>query len=454
MHIHIVGICGTFMGGVAAIAQQLGHRVTGSDAQVYPPMSTQLENLGIELMQGYSQDNLKPRPDLVVIGNALSRGNEEVEAVLRERMPYVSGAQWLHDNVLTQRWVLAVAGTHGKTTTASMLSWILQDNGFDPGFMIGGVPGNFPVSARLTDSNFFVIEADEYDTAFFDKRSKFVHYAPDTLILNNLEFDHADIFPDLAAIQRQFAHLLRVVPDTGQVILPNKDAALDEVLEQGCWSPVVRMGEQGEWQVKLLKADGTEFEVHYQGQCIALVRWDVLGLHNVNNAMMAIIAAAHVGIKAEQSAQALARFKSPKRRMELLGEHHGVKVFDDFAHHPSAIKTTVSGLRQHQPERRIIAVLEPRSNTMKMGVHSDTLAEALDDADDIFVLQPEGLKWRLAEKMPNAHVFESTDDLLAGLITEVNEGDSVLIMSNGSFDGLHQRLLKALQQLDHTGAEQ
>lgn len=451
MHIHIVGICGTFMGGVAAIAQQLGHRVTGSDAKVYPPMSTQLENLGIELMQGYSHDNLKPRPDIVIIGNALSRGNDEVEAVLRERIPYVSGAQWLHDNVLSQHWVLAVAGTHGKTTTASMLAWILEDNGFEPGFMIGGVPGNFPVSARLTDSNFFVIEADEYDTAFFDKRSKFVHYAPDTLILNNLEFDHADIFPDLAAIQRQFAHLLRVVPDTGQVILPAGDKALEELLQQGCWSPVVRMGEPGDWKAKLLQADGTEFEVHYQDKGVAKVSWNVLGMHNVKNAMMAIIAAAHVGIKAEQSAQALSRFKSPKRRMELLGEHRGVKIFDDFAHHPSAIKTTVSGLRQHQPDNRIIAVLEPRSNTMKMGVHSDTLAQALDDADDVFVLQPEGLQWQLAEKMPNAHVFESTDELLAGLLTEVNVGDSVLIMSNGSFDGLHQRFVNALQELDDTG---
>jgi len=433
------------MGGVAAIAQQLGHRVTGSDAKVYPPMSTQLENLGIELMQGYSHNNLKPCPDIVIIGNALSRGNDEVEAVLRERIPYVSGAQWLHDNVLTQHWVLAVAGTHGKTTTASMLAWILEDNGFDPGFMIGGVPGNFPVSARLTDSNFFVIEADEYDTAFFDKRSKFVHYAPDTLILNNLEFDHADIFPDLAAIQRQFAHLLRVVPDTGQVISPAGDKALEEVLKQGCWSPVLRMGEQGDWQAKLLKADGTKFEVHYQGKCIAQVSWNVLGTHNVNNAMMAIMAAAHVGIKAEQSAQTLVGFKSPKRRMELLGEHRGVKVFDDFAHHPSAIKTTVSGLRQHQPDSRIIAVLEPRSNTMKMGVHSDTLVESLEDADDVFVLQPEGLQWQLTEKMPKAHVFESTDDLLAGLLAAVETGDAVLIMSNGSFDGLHQRFLKALQ---------
>lgn len=433
------------MGGVAAIAQQLGHRVTGSDAKVYPPMSTQLENLGIELMQGYSHNNLKPCPDIVIIGNALSRGNDEVEAVLRERIPYVSGAQWLHDNVLTQHWVLAVAGTHGKTTTASMLAWILEDNGFDPGFMIGGVPGNFPVSARLTDSNFFVIEADEYDTAFFDKRSKFVHYAPDTLILNNLEFDHADIFPDLAAIQRQFAHLLRVVPDTGQVISPAGDKALEEVLKQGCWSPVLRMGEQGDWQAKLLKADGTKFEVHYQGKCIAQVSWNVLGTHNVNNAMMAIMAAAHVGIKAEQSAQTLVGFKSPKRRMELLGEHRGVKVFDDFAHHPSAIKTTVSGLRQHQPDSRIIAVLEPRSNTMKMGVHSDTLVESLEDADDVFVLQPEGLQWQLTEKMPKAHVFESTDDLLAGLLAAVKTGDAVLIMSNGSFDGLHQRFLKALQ---------
>lgn len=453
MHIHIVGICGTFMGGVAAIAQQLGHRVTGSDANVYPPMSTQLESLGIELIQGYSEDNLKPRPDTVIIGNALSRGNAEVEAILRERIPYVSGAQWLHDNVLTQRWVLAVAGTHGKTTTASMLSWILEDNGYEPGFMIGGVPGNFPVSARLTESNFFVIEADEYDTAFFDKRSKFVHYAPDTLILNNLEFDHADIFRDLAAIQQQFSHLLRAVPDTGQVILPSDDEALEEVVTRGCWTPVVRLGDGGEWQAKLLQSDGTEFEVYHQQECVARIRWPVVGQHNVHNAMMAIIAAAHVGIPAKQSAETLQRFKSPKRRMELLGEHQGIAVYDDFAHHPSAIKTTVSGLRQHQPDGRIIAVLEPRSNTMKMGVHSDALADALADANDIFVLQPEGMQWPVAEKMPNAHVFDSTDDLLAGLLTEANRGDTILIMSNGSFDGLHQKLLTALKQWDENGDE-
>ncbi len=443
MHIHIVGICGTFMGGVAAIAQQLGHKVTGSDASVYPPMSTQLESLGIELMEGYAEANLEPKPDLVIIGNALSRGNPEVETVLRERLPYVSGAQWLHDNILTQRWVLAVAGTHGKTTTASMLAWILEDNGYNPGFMIGGVPGNFSVSARLTESDFFVIEADEYDTAFFDKRSKFVHYAPDTLILNNLEFDHADIFDDLAAIKRQFSHLLRVVPDSGQVIYPTEDKALNEVVDGGCWSDKVQLGK--DWSAKRNNEDGTSFEVMYEGDMVATVEWSLLGEHNVNNAMMAIIAARHVGVPAEQSADSLSRFQSPKRRMELIGEHNRIRVYDDFAHHPSAIKTTLRGLRSHLPGSRIVAVLEPRSNTMKMGVHADAMEEALRAADEVFVLQPDGLKWELARVLPNAHVFTSTGQLLEGLLHEAQPEDSVVIMSNGSFDGLHQRFLSALQ---------
>lgn len=443
MHIHIVGICGTFMGGIAAIAQQLGHKVTGSDASVYPPMSTQLEGLGIELMEGYAEANLEPKPDLVIIGNALSRGNPEVEAVLRERLPYVSGAQWLHDNILTQRWVLAVAGTHGKTTTASMLAWILEDNGYNPGFMIGGVPGNFSVSARLTESDFFVIEADEYDTAFFDKRSKFVHYAPDTLVLNNLEFDHADIFDDLAAIKRQFSHLLRVVPDSGQVIYPTEDKALNEVVDGGCWSDKVQLGK--DWSAKLNNEDGTSFEVMHEGDTVATVEWSLLGEHNVNNAMMAIIAARHVGVPAEQSADSLSRFQSPKRRMELIGEHNRIRVYDDFAHHPSAIKTTLRGLRSHLPGSRIVAVLEPRSNTMKMGVHADAMEEALRTADEVFVLQPDGLKWELAKVLPNAHVFTSTEQLLEGLLHEAQPEDSVVIMSNGSFDGLHQRFLNALQ---------
>lgn len=446
MHIHIVGICGTFMGGVAAIAQQLGHKVTGSDACVYPPMSTQLESLGVELMEGYRASNLEPEPDRVIIGNALSRGNEEVEAVLRRRLPYVSGAQWLHDNVLTQRWVLAVAGTHGKTTTASMLAWILEDNGYHPGFMIGGVPGNFSVSARFTHSDFFVIEADEYDTAFFDKRSKFVHYSPDTLILNNLEFDHADIFDDLAAIKRQFAHLLRVVPDSGQVIYPANDSAINDVVESGCWSEVAQLGEDKDWSVLLKSNDGTCFEVMHKEQVVARVEWSLLGEHNVNNAMMAIIAARHVGIKPEQSASSLRRFKSPKRRMELIGEHNNIKVYDDFAHHPSAIKTTLQGLRSHVSNTRILAVLEPRSNTMKMGVHAEAMEDALQAADKVFVLQPEGLEWELSQVLPRAQVFSDTQALLEGMLNAVQPEDSVVIMSNGSFDGLHQRFLRALEQ--------
>ena len=436
------------MGGIAAIAKQRGHQVSGSDANVYPPMSTQLEALGIQLQSGYAEAHLEPRPDLVIIGNALSRGNPEVEKVLRDRLRYVSGAQWLHEEVLRHHWVLAVAGTHGKTTTASMLAWILEDAGYNPGFMIGGVPENFGISARVTDSDFFVIEADEYDTAFFDKRSKFVHYSPDTLIINNLEFDHADIFPDLAAIQRQFAHLLRVVPDSGQVIVPAADAVIEDVLAQGCWSEVVRVGAGADWDLLAHSDDGSRFELlDHGGQTVASVQWSLLGLHNVRNAVMAMLAARHVGIDAKTSAQALQSFKSPKRRMELLADVQGVKVYDDFAHHPTAIATTLAGLKAHHPGR-IVAVLEPRSNTMKLGVHAQQLQHALAVADQQFVLQPQSLSWALADYLTDATIANSVEQLTQQLVSSVKSGDAVIIMSNGSFDGLHQRFIDTLKQRD------
>jgi len=446
MHLHIIGICGTFMGGIAAIAKQLGYQVSGSDANVYPPMSTQLEALGITLQSGYRAENLDNTPDLVIVGNALSRGNPEVERVLRDRLAYTSGAQWLHDNVLRKHWVLAVSGTHGKTTTASMLAWILESAGYNPGFLIGGVPENFGVSARKTDSNFFVIEADEYDTAFFDKRSKFVHYSPDTLIINNLEFDHADIFSDLAAIQKQFSHLLRVVPDSGQIIIPDDDTVIDQVIAKGCWSEVVRVGANADWDYQIEQQDGRCFSVTQKSTAeIHRVNWNLLGEHNVANAVMAILAARHVGIELETSTNILQQFKSPKRRMELLADIEGIKVYDDFAHHPTAIKTTLAGLRAHH-EGRIIAVLEPRSNTMKLGSHGDALAQSLAQADISFVLQPESISWSVAEAIPAAATATSAEGLIEKIVPELKPGDAILIMSNGSFDGIHQKLIEQLKQ--------
>lgn len=446
MHIHIVGICGTFMGGIAAIAKQLGHQVSGSDANVYPPMSTQLESLGITLMAGYNENNLVPQPDLVIVGNALSRGNPEVEKVLRDRMRYISGAQWLHDEVLRNHWVLAVSGTHGKTTTASMLAWILESAGYNPGFMIGGVPENFGISARVTDSQFFVIEADEYDTAFFDKRSKFVHYSPDTLIINNLEFDHADIFDDLSAIQRQFAHLLRIVPDTGQVIVPANDAVIEQVIEQGCWSETVTVGNGGDWQVNIGNGDASQFTLASRDKTTtADVNWQLIGEHNAHNAAMAMLAARHVGVDASLSATALARFKSPKRRMELLADVDGIRVYDDFAHHPTAVKTTLTAAKSHH-SGRVIAVLEPRSNTMKLGVHANQLADALSLADQQFVLQPDNISWNLTEHLPGATIAATVDELVAAVIANVEAEDAIVIMSNGSFGGLHHKLIDALSE--------
>ena len=404
MHIHILGICGTFMGSLALLAKELGHRVTGSDANVYPPMSTQLQEQGIELMQGYHPEHLQPGPDLVVVGNALSRGNPAVEYMLDRGLPYVSGPQWLAEHVLQGRWVLAVAGTHGKTTTSSMLAWILEYAGMQPGFLIGGVPQNFGLSARLGQTDFFVVEADEYDSAFFDKRSKFVHYRSRTTVLNNLEFDHADIFPDLAAIELQFHHLLRTVPSSGLVIYPAQEQALQRVIAKGCWTPVQTTGPDGQWQAHLLKDDGSDFSVSLDGVEQGRVQWSLTGLHNVANALAALAAARHVGVTAEHGAQALGEFQNVKRRMQKLAQVAGVTVYDDFAQHPTAIASTLDGLRKQVGTQRIIAVIEPRSNSMKLGAHREGLAPSTVDADYVFWYAPDNLGWDLAATVAEAPV--------------------------------------------------
>ena len=450
MHIHILGICGTFMGSLAVLAKELGHRVTGSDANVYPPMSTQLEAQGIELMQGYEPAHLDPAPDLVVVGNALSRGNPAVEYVLNKGLPYVSGPQWLADHVLQGRWVLAVAGTHGKTTTTSMLAWVLEHAGMSPGFLIGGVPQNFGVSARLGGTPFFVVEADEYDSAFFDKRSKFVHYRPRTAILNNLEFDHADIFPDLAAIERQFHHLVRTIPGEGLVIHPTSETALKRVLEMGCWTPVQTTGEGGQWQARLLAEDGSRFEVLFEGAVAGTVDWELTGQHNVANALATLAAARHVGVVPELGIAALSAFKSVKRRMEKVAEVNGVTIYDDFAHHPTAIATTLDGLRKHVGDAPVVAVIEPRSNSMKLGAHRDGLPDSVKLADQVFWYAPPNLGWDLAATamacpVP-AQVCTSLESIIAEVKALARPGTQVVIMSNGGFGGLHGKLAKALEQ--------
>ena len=394
-------------------------------------------------MQGYSADNLRVKPDIVVIGNALSRGNEEVEAVLNLNLPYTSGAQWLAEHVLQHHWVLAVAGTHGKTTTSSMLAWILEDAGLKPGFLIGGVPLNFAISAKLGESDYFVIEADEYDTAFFDKRSKFVHYRPKTCILNNLEFDHADIFDDLGAIKRQFHHLVRTVPNNGLLISPSGDENLDEVLIQGCWSPVEKFAKQSSakatWFADNLDAGEGEFDVYYQGDFMGRVCWSLSGQHNVSNALAAIAGAAHVGVKPATAIKALARFQNVKRRMEVRAVVNNITLYDDFAHHPTAIASTLAGLRGKVADQRIIAVLEPRSNTMKMGVHKETLLPSLEQADLAFVFMPDEMDWQMEMgNYPNIRLFKTIDDLVAAIVSVVQSNDHVLFMSNGSFSGIHQ----------------
>jgi UDP-N-acetylmuramate: L-alanyl-gamma-D-glutamyl-meso-diaminopimelate ligase len=463
MHIHILGICGTFMGGIAAIARQAGHRVTGCDANVYPPMSTQLESQGIELIEGFSPDQLlqfERMPDLFVIGNVVSRGNPLMEAILNQGLPYISGPQWLGEQVLYGRHVLAVAGTHGKTTTSAMLTWILEFNGYQPGYLIGGVPLNFTVSARLGEGKYFVIEADEYDTAFFDKRSKFVHYRPRTALLNNLEFDHADIFSDLAAIETQFHHLVRTVPSDGLLVVNGQEPALERVVTRGAWAPVERFGQEvlNEWS--LVSQEGDGFIVRKSGKEVALVKWaldsGVMGRHNQLNALAAIASANHIGISPADSARALAEFKNVKRRLETIGIANDITVYDDFAHHPTAITTTVDGLRRRVGKARILAVLEPRSNTMKLGVMKAQLPSSLDQADQVFAYGAnagkESLGWDLAEvlsplntKQPDkAQAFDDLDDLVKAVAKEARPGDHILVMSNGGFGGVHQKILKAI----------
>jgi UDP-N-acetylmuramate: L-alanyl-gamma-D-glutamyl-meso-diaminopimelate ligase len=450
MHIHILGICGTFMGSLAIIARQLGHKVTGSDANVYPPMSTQLEEQGIDLFQGYGAEQFAVVPDLVVVGNAMSRGNEAVEYVLNKGIPYTSGPQWLAENVLFNRWVLAASGTHGKTTTSSMLTWILHDNGMKPGYLIGGIPANMGVSAAAGESDFFVIEADEYDSAFFDKRSKFVHYRPRTLIMNNLEFDHADIFDDLAAIQKQFHHLVRTVPSEGLLILPTEEPNLDAVLEQGAWTPVQYFSnsdKQCQWRSELQSSDGSSFDVFLNGELQGQVNWPLLGDHNVSNAMAAIVAARHIGIAPVNAIESLVKFEGVKRRMEVIGQINGVTIYDDFAPHPTAIATTLAGLREKVGIGRIIAVLEPRSNTMQMGVHKDELCDSVKDADLVYWYQSQGMQWSLSDAVASydgQSVASSVDGLIAELCQHAKAGDSILIMSNGGFEGIYKKLLAAL----------
>lgn len=453
--IHILGIAGTFMGGIAQIAKAMGHEVTGSDKAIYPPMSTQLEQAGIEVMDDDSIEFLKAEPDDVVIGNAKSRGHAQVEATLNAQQSYNSGPQWLAEHILKDRWVVAVAGTHGKTSTASMVAWILEYAKLNPGFLIGGVPENFGVSARLGEAPFFVVEADEYDTAFFDKRSKFVHYHPRTCVLNNLEFDHADIFDSVKDIQKQFHHLVRTVPGNGLIVMPNDENNLNEVIEMGCWSPVEQQGDSATWRYQLQQEDGSEFSVLYQGQEIGAVQWSMTGLHNVRNALSAIAAAVHCGVPPHIAVEGLSEFKGIRRRMTLVGEvaqgdKQGVKIYDDFAHHPTAIQTTLQGAKKQMLKQndngRLIAVFEPRSNTMRMGIHKATLPEAFGVADEVYAFIDDAWDWQLpsdAFSQP-IHIQNSYDKLLEQLTQELQPNDTVVIMSNGSFGGIHHKLFAAL----------
>jgi UDP-N-acetylmuramate: L-alanyl-gamma-D-glutamyl-meso-diaminopimelate ligase len=454
MHVHILGICGTFMGGIAALARACGHRVTGSDRNVYPPMSTQLRSLGIELIEGYDAGQLEPAPDIVVVGNVMTRGMPVIEELLNRGLPFTSGPQWLAEHVLRERWVLAVTGTHGKTTTSSLLAWILQDAGLAPGFLIGGVAANFDATARLGEGPFFVIEADEYDTAFFDKRSKFVHLRPRTLLINNIEYDHADIFPDVAAIQRQFHQLVRIVPGAGLIVWNATDRNVRAMLDMGCWT--AREGfaraavPDGRWMARVAPdGDYSRFEVLEDGKSHGFVQWSLIGVHNVENALGAIVAARHAGVAPAEAIASLGRFAGVRRRLEVRGEVNGITVFDDFAHHPTAIATTLDALRRRVGGARIIAVLEPRSNTMRMGVHRDTLGPSLAAADEVWLYAPADLGWdagaAVAGLGARAHLAGSIDQLVEALPARLRSGDQVLIMSNGGFGGLHDRLLGALR---------
>jgi UDP-N-acetylmuramate: L-alanyl-gamma-D-glutamyl-meso-diaminopimelate ligase len=446
-HLHILGICGTFMGGIAAIAKAAGYRVTGCDTNVYPPMSDQLRSLGIELTEGFGEEQVKIRPDTWVIGNVVTRGNPLMEAILDRGERYVSGPQWFAEQVLAGKHVLAVAGTHGKTTVAAMLAWILERAGLAPGFLIGGVPNDFPVSARHTESRFFVIEADEYDTAFFDKRSKFIHYRPRTAILNNIEFDHADIFDNLAAIERQFHHFVRTVPKSGRVIANGADESVKRVLTIGCWTPVDAFGVADGWQAGEPDDQGS-FDVSVAGQSLGQVRWPLLGAHNRLNALAALAAARHVGVEPGAAIDALGSFGGVRRRRQLKGQARGVTVYDDFAHHPTAIRTTLEGLRQRVGKARILAVLDPRSNTMKRGVMKDALPPSFAQADRVYIYTS-GIGWDARSLFAllgaRARCEEDLDPLIEAIAAEARAGDHVLIMSNGGFGGIHEKLLARLK---------
>jgi len=455
-HLHILGICGTFMGGIAALAKELGFRVTGCDAHVYPPMSTQLEQLGIELKSGYKTEHFNDEPDLVIVGNAMSRGNIMVEYMLDRNISYISGPQWLLENVLKDKWVLAVSGTHGKTTTSSMLTWILEYAHLSPGFLIGGIPQNFSCSARLGNAPFFVIEADEYDTAFFDKRSKFVHYRPRTLVINNLEFDHGDIFNDLSDIQRQFHHLIRMVPSHGLILSPKNEMAINDTLAMGCWTPTEHSACTNGWQAKKLIADGSEFTVTFKGEEQGRVKWPLIGDFNIDNALMAIAGARHVGVPSHIAIEALAQFVNSKRRFELRGVVNDVSVYDDFAHHPTAIAKTLAAVRakvdnqnnQGAQKGRVLAVLEPRSNTMKSGVHKAALPLSLAQADQVFIFQDDDIKWSVSDLIetcqPPCFVEKNIDYLVVKIVEQSQMGDAIVVMSNGGFANIHEKILTAL----------
>ncbi len=449
MKIHILGICGTFMAGIALLAKQQGHDISGSDINVYPPMSTLLASEGIQLMQGYEPSNLSDDIDYVIVGNVISRGNPLMEYVLEQRISYISGPQWLAENVLKDRRVLAVAGTHGKTTTTSLLTWMLEYAGLNPGFLVGGVPENFGISARLGNTPFFVIEADEYDSAFFDKRSKFIHYRPSTLILNNLEYDHADIFPNLAAIQLQIHYLVRTVPRNGLIVIPEQDSNIHEVLKKGCWTPTTTFGlNTGNWQAKLLDNCGSHFEVYLNKNLMGVVNWNLLGMHNVQNALAALAAASHVGASTQACIESLTSFKNVKRRLEVKGKVNEITVYDDFAHHPTAIATTISGLRAKVGSSRIFVVLEFGSYTMRTGVHKDQMKNALVQADKVFCKRPNALNWDLEPVLKSFSqptiLCDDANALVTKLVEELKPNDHVLIMSNSGFEGIHNKLLQAL----------
>ena len=451
MKIHILGICGSFMGGVALLAKELGHQVSGSDANVYPPMSTMLEDNNIHLHEGYDTIPLKQELDMIVIGNTLSRGNEAVEYILNNGLPYISGPQWLAENLLHERHVIAISGTHGKTSTTSMLAWVLEFAAKSPGFLIGGIAENFGVSARCGTSDYFIVEADEYDTAFFDKRSKFIHYRPRTLIINNIEFDHADIFGEIGDIIREFRRMIRIVPGTGTIIIKADDPNIEAVLEDQCWTSIVRFGENSkEWDYQGISNDLSHFDITYAGQNVCRVKWEIIGRHNVENALAVCAAAHEIGIDPKVTADALCSYKSVKRRLQKLAVVNGITIYDDFAHHPTAISTTISALRSNVDDNRIIAVFEPRSNTMKMGIHQDTIGRAFNSADKIFIFKPDCINWDMdlafEELQDRYGIFTDINQIIETVADVVQAGDHVVIMSNGGFGGIHQKIINKIEQ--------